>query len=61
VYIEKSKNMNKFSQLWQDKDYRENLANVYLTSVIKDEVEFSTMNLRLIRDAANILLKEENF
>ena len=38
-----------------------NLANVYLTSVIKDEVEFSTMNLRLIRDAANILLKEENF
>lgn len=61
MYIEKSKNMNKFSQLWQDKDYRENLANVYLTSVIKDEVEFSTMNLRLIRDAANILLKEENF
>ena len=53
--------MNKFSQLWQDKDYRENLANVYLTSVIKDEVEFSTMNLRLIRDAANILLKEDNF
>ena len=61
MYIEKSKNMNKFSQLWQDKDYRENLANVYLTSVIKDEVEFSTINLRLIRDAANILLKEENF
>lgn len=61
MYIEKSKNMNKFSQLWQDKDYRENLANVYLTSVIKDEVEFSTMNLRLIRDAANILLKEDNF
>ncbi len=43
----------------ENKEYREHLANVYLTSVIKDEIEFSKMNLRLIKDAASILLRED--
>ena len=43
-------------ELFENEDYRKELANVYLASVVKDEIEFSNRNLFLIREAASILL-----
>ena len=46
-------------ELFQVEDYRKELANAYLASVVKKEIEFSNRNLFLIRKAASILLGED--
>ena len=46
-------------ELFQNEDYRKELANAYLASVVKKEIEFSNRNLFLIRNAASILLGED--
>ncbi len=51
--------MSTIDELWQNKDYREQMASAYLASVLQDEVELTNANLHLIKSSCEILLHED--
>lgn len=50
---------NFIETLWENKDYREQLASSYLDDVLREDVELTKSNMLLIKAALEILLHED--
>lgn len=47
-----------YDSLWENNDFREQVASSYLAEVLKEDVELSNQNLTFIREAINVLLHD---
>ncbi len=51
--------MSTIDELWQNRDYREQMASAYLASVLQEDVELTNTNLCLLKSSCEILLHED--